>query len=87
MPGRRPQRRGCGDRYRGTVSTPDTPEHDGADLEQIREEIDALQEKSTDELISPEPSTLLENEPTPEPTDAIGSEKWDEPADEETLDD
>ena len=68
------------------MSTPDTPEHDGADLEKIREEIDALKEQSTEQLITPEPRTLLENEPQPEPTDAIGSEKWNEPADEEKLD-
>jgi hypothetical protein len=68
------------------VSTPDTPEHDGADLEQIRENIDALKEQSTEQLITPEPSSLVDDEPTPEPTDAIGSEKWDEPADEEKLD-
>lgn len=68
------------------MSTPDTPEHDGADLEKIREEIDALQEQSTEQLITPEPAALVADEPEAVPTDAIGSEKWDEPADEEKLD-
>lgn len=68
------------------TSTPETPAADGADLAEIREEIDALQETPVEELITPEPSSLTENEPTPTPSDAIGSEKWDEPAADEVTD-
>lgn len=56
---------------------------DGADLAALRETIDELKSKSTEELIEPLPKDIEENAPTPEITDAIGSEKWDEPADEE----
>ncbi len=62
-----------------------TPTPDGADLAALREEIDALKNTPTDELIEPLPTSVEENVPTPEVTDAIGSEKWDEPADEETT--
>ncbi len=67
------------------TSTPDTPNPDGADLEELREEIDELKNTPVEELVDPKPAGLLEAEPTPHPTDAIGSEKWDEPASEETL--
>ena len=67
------------------ASTPDTPKHDGSDLAELREEIDALQAIPEEELLNPLPSTIEEREPTPHSTDAIGSEKWDRPASEETL--
>ncbi|MFH8250417.1 hypothetical protein ACH3VR_08650 [Microbacterium sp. B2969] len=63
------------------TSLPEQP--DGPDLDELRKDIDELKEAPTDELIEPEPASLLKEEPTPERTDAIGSEKWDEPADEE----
>lgn len=66
------------------TSTPDIP--DGADLAELRAEIDELQAIPHDELVSPVPRGVEEEEPTPHPTDAIGSEEWDEPADDETLD-
>ena len=53
---------------------PATP--DGPDLGELREEIDELQEQSTQDLVSPTPKAVEEEEPTPEPTDAIGSEDW-----------
>ncbi|WP_127475727.1 hypothetical protein [Microbacterium sulfonylureivorans] len=67
------------------ASTPDTPKHDGSDLAALREEIDALQAIPEEELLNPLPSAVEEREPTPHATDAIGSEKWDRPASEETL--
>jgi hypothetical protein len=66
------------------TSTPDAP--DGADLAALREEIDQLKAIPEEELVNPTPAKLLEREPEAEPTDAIGSEKWDVPADEESLD-
>ncbi|WP_214466645.1 hypothetical protein [Microbacterium flavescens] len=68
------------------VSTPDNPQHDGSDLAALREEIDALKAIPQEELLNPLPSNVEENEPTPHSTDAIGTEKWDRPASEETLD-
>ena len=68
------------------VSTPDNPQHDGSDLAALREEIDALKAIPQEELLNPLPSPVEENEPTPHSTDAIGTEKWDRPASEETLD-
>lgn len=65
------------------TSIPELP--DGPDLAELREEIDELKDASTESLIEPEPAALRENTPEPERTDAIGSEKWDEPADEETT--
>lgn len=62
-----------------------TPTPDGADLAELRETIDELKDTPTEELIEPLPKKLEENEPTPEITDAIGSEKWDSPADAETT--
>jgi hypothetical protein len=69
------------------VSTPDNPAHDGSDLEELRAEIDALKSIPEEELVNPLPASVEEREATPHPTDAIGSEKWDLPADEETLED
>lgn len=65
------------------TSTPDAPDHDGSDLAALREEIDALKAIPHEEIVNPLPKLLEEREPTPAPTDAIGSEKWDdaEPAD------
>lgn len=57
---------------------PATP--DGPDLDALREEINDLQKIPTEELVNPTPAKVRENEPTPEPTDAIGSEKWNDPA-------
>ena len=67
------------------TSTPDNPEYDGADLAELREEIDELKAIPTEELVNPLPRNVEEDEPTPHSTDAIGSEKWDESADDETL--
>ncbi len=52
----------------------------------VSEEIDALKAIPQEELLNPLPSNVEENEPTPHSTDAIGTEKWDRPASEETLD-
>jgi hypothetical protein len=74
-------------RYADAVtSTPSTPEHDGSDLAELREEIDALKAIPYEEIVNPLPTDVEEREPDPHATDAIGSEKWDRPADEETLD-
>lgn len=67
------------------TSTPETPAHDGSDLAALRAEIDELQAIPEEELLNPLPSGVEEREPTPHSTDAIGSEKWDRPASEETL--
>lgn len=67
------------------TSTPDSPAHDGSDLAALREEIDELKAIPEEELLNPLPSAIEEREPTPHSTDAIGSEKWDRPASEETL--
>lgn len=67
------------------TSTPDTPAHDGADLAALREEIDELKAIPEEEMLNPLPSAIEEREPTPHSTDAIGSEKWDRPASDETL--
>lgn len=69
------------------ASTPDTPQHDGSDLAALRKEIDDLQAIPEEELLNPMPSFIEEREPTPRPTDAIGSEKWDRPASEESPED
>ena len=66
-------------------STPGAPGHDGSDLAELREEIDALKAIPHEEIVNPLPKDLEDREPTPRPTDAIGSEKWDRPADEESL--
>jgi len=57
---------------------PATPE--GPDLDALRDEIDDLQKIPTEELVNPTPTLVEENEPTPKPTDAIGSEDWNDPA-------
>ena len=57
------------------------------DLDALRKEIDDLKSIPEEQLISPTPADLLEEEPTPHPTNAIGSEQWDKSVDEETLDD
>jgi hypothetical protein len=67
------------------TSTPGTPARDGSDLAALREEIDELKAIPEEELLNPLPSAVEEREPTPHSTDAIGSEKWDRPASEETL--
>mgnify|MGYP001048367189 CR=1 FL=1 len=60
------------------ASVPDQPT--GPDLAEIRKEIDDLAALSTEELVNPTPRLVAENEPTPRPTDAIGSEDWNKPA-------
>lgn len=67
------------------ASTPEHPAHDGSDLAELRKEIDELQAIPEDELLNPLPARVERIEGTPEPTDAIGSEKWDRPAPDETL--
>ncbi|MFE1663844.1 hypothetical protein [Microbacterium sp. P02] len=67
------------------ASTPEQP-LDGEDLKALREEIDELQAVPQEELLSPVPTDVEQGELVPHPTDAIGSEKWDEPAEEEHLD-
>jgi hypothetical protein len=60
------------------TSTPDAPEHDGSDLAELREEIDALKAIPHEEIVNPRPKNLEDREPDAEPTDAIGSERWDD---------
>lgn len=60
----------------------DTPAHDGEDLARLRQKIDELKSVPADELVSPD-VTKLDEVSEPEPTDAIGSEDWDEPVDED----
>lgn len=55
---------------------PETP--DGPDLGALRDEIDELKKTPTEELISPVPTAVEDNEPTPVPTDAIGSADEDD---------
>ncbi|WP_194411203.1 hypothetical protein [Microbacterium cremeum] len=69
------------------TTTSGSPEHDGGDLAELRAEIDALKAIPHEEIVNPLPHDLEEREPTPRPTDAIGSEKWDRPDDEESLED
>lgn len=64
------------------TSTPGSPEHDGRDLAELREEIDALKAIPHEEIVNPVPRDVEEREPTPRPTDAIGSEHWDRPEDD-----
>jgi hypothetical protein len=75
-----------GARMSAVISSASTPEHDGSDLVELREEIDALKAIPHEEIVSPLPRSVEEREPDPRATDAIGSEEWDRPADEETLD-
>ncbi|MGZ0710434.1 hypothetical protein ACWPKO_19060 (plasmid) [Coraliomargarita sp. W4R53] len=56
-----------------------TPEHDGADLAELRKEIDGLKAIPEEEIVNPTPAGLSDREPTPHATDAIGSENWDAP--------
>ena len=60
------------------TSTPDSPAHNGEDLAKLREEIDELKSHSEQELIDPSVGDLAQYEPEPTPTDAIGSEYWNE---------
>ena len=54
-----------------------------ATLAQLRKTIDELKDTPTEELVEPLPRRVEENTPTPAITDAAGTEKWDEPGDEE----
>lgn len=63
-----------------------TPTPDGEDLAALRETIDELKSTPTEQLIDPLPGKLEEDLPTPERTDAIGSEKWNESAEDEITD-
>lgn len=74
-------------RYSDTMTGHGDEPHGQAELDELRAEIDALKSVPEEQLISPVPADLLDREPTPHPTNAIGSEKWDVPVDEETLDD
>ena len=61
------------------TSTPDTPEHDGGDLAELREQIDELKNTPTEELIDPAPAEIAKNLAEPEPTEAPGSVDWGDP--------
>ncbi len=63
------------------MTTNDGTAPDGHDLAELREEIDELKSIPTDELVNPVPHALQQEEPAPEPTDAIGSEDWASPTD------
>lgn len=65
------------------TSLPGAP--DGADLAALRAEIDALKAIPEDELIDPAPGGLLAGALEAEPTDAMGTEKWDRPVSDESL--
>jgi len=67
------------------TSTPETPNVDGSDLAELREEIDELKAIPEEDLLTPVPREAEHRELEPEPTDAIGSEKWDEPVEDESL--
>lgn len=58
---------------------------DGADLAELREQIDELKSIPTEELVNPVPHDVAEDAPEAEPTDAIGSEEWNEPASDEVT--
>lgn len=62
-----------------------SPTPDGSDLAKLREEIDQLKAIPEDELVNPVPLDVEEREPDPTPTDAIGSEEWNEPASDEVT--
>lgn len=66
------------------TSTPEHPAHDGSDLAELREEIDALQAIPEEELVMPSPRARGDRLDA-EPTDAIGTEKWDVPVQDESL--
>lgn len=57
-------------------STPDIPGEEAA-LADLRKKIDELAAKSEQELVSPVPGDLADEEPAPAPTDAVGTEQWD----------
>lgn len=59
------------------TSTPAFPEN---------EDLDELESKTEEELVAPE-EKHFERLSEPRPTDGIGTEKWDEPASDEELDD
>ena len=65
------------------TSTP--ANHDGADLDALRHEIDELKAIPEEELVNPLPKQVEEREPTPQPTNAIGSEQWNKSVDDESL--
>lgn len=65
------------------TSTPDAA--NGADLAALRAEIDELKAIPEEELVNPSPGGLLAGALEAEPTDAMGTEKWDLPPDEESL--
>ncbi|MFB8386457.1 hypothetical protein ACFC3F_04860 [Microbacterium sp. NPDC055910] len=67
------------------TSTPENPHTDGEDLVELREEIDQLKAIPEEELVSPTPTIAEEIEPVPHPTNAIGSEQWDKPVEDESL--
>lgn len=58
------------------TSTPD--DADRAELHELREEIDALQKIPTEELVNPSPIKGHEGELEARPTDAPGTEDWDD---------
>ena len=62
------------------TSLPDEPH--GPDLDELRKDIDALKQIPTDDLVDPEPASLVEDEPQPSPADAPGTELG-EPIEEE----
>lgn len=64
---------------------PDAP--DGTDLDALRDEIDELQKIPTEELVNPTPESLKKREPEPKPTDALGSEDWNDPWPPSPVDD
>jgi hypothetical protein len=57
-------------------TTPDAPKPQHTDLDELREEIDELKSIPVEELVNPTPADLADREPTPTPTDSIGSEDW-----------
>lgn len=66
------------------TSLPQEPH--GPDLTELRKDIDALKAVPTEDLIDPEPASLVQDEPQPSPSDAPGSE-LDEPIEEENRGD
>lgn len=63
--------------YSGTMSTDANTPKDTS-LSDLRAEIDDLEAVPENELISPTPDGLKDVLPHPQPTDAIGSEDWDD---------
>ncbi|GAA3915541.1 hypothetical protein [Microbacterium invictum] len=58
------------------MTSSDGPKPQHTDLDALREEIDELKSIPEEELVNPTPADLIDREPTPEPTDSIGSEDW-----------